>query len=109
MELNQRPNNKLQNKKNEKRLRKKFITKKNTIHYEFKNPLITKFNLDSQIYYDINEVDIYFSKIKDKNCLKVTGIELDFINKKIEEIELSKESRNTTKFISIEKNIFDCI
>ena len=42
-------------------------------------------------------MDAYFSKISDKNCIKVNDSELEFINKKIEEIKLSKESKKIYK------------
>ena len=71
--------------------------------------MITKFNIESQFYYDINEIDIYFAKIKDKNCIKVNDKELESINEKIDEIQLFKDSKNSTKFITIKKDIFNCI
>lgn len=92
-----------------KRLRKIFVSKKNIFKYDYNNPSITKFNIDSQFYYDLNEVDKYLSKINNKNLLKVNENEFDCLNKKIEDIELLKESKNQTKFITIKKEIFEKI
>ena len=92
-----------------KRLRKIFVSKKNIFIYDYNNPSITKFNIDSQFYYDLNEADKYLSKINNKNLLKVNENEFDCLNKKIEDIELLKESIHQTKFITIKKEIFEKI
>ena len=74
-----------------------------------KNPSINHFNLDSNFIYDLDEVDNFFNKTKDKNLLKVTKKELDTLDRKINEISLINDIKNKTTYISIKKETLDII
>jgi len=71
-----------------------------------KNPIITLIREDSHFVYDINEFENYFSKVKEKNKLKLNESELEFLKKLINNISSSKTSNKSSKTIEIPFNIF---
>ena len=54
-------------------------------------------------------VDKYLSTISNKNNIKVNNQELECLNQKIEDLELLKECENSSKFITIKKNVLEKI
>ena len=91
------------------RIKKKFTRKRKKNLKYIKYPSISHFNIDSHFVYDFESIDKILSKINKCNNIKVTDVELSFLNDKIEEIDLCKESNYLTSFISIEKATFDKI
>jgi len=65
--------------------------------------MITHFNSNSKLIYDIDEVDCYLSKIKNKNLLKLNQSEIDDIKKIILKLDQDKEIKKGNEFILIDK------
>lgn len=71
------------------------------------NPSITRFNCTSTFIYDINEYKTYFSKIKDRNRIKLTGKEVEALNNIIAKSFLKSNIINNNLFITIDKTLAD--
>ena len=83
-------------------------SKKETNNFSFiQNPLITRFNMNSTFIYDINEYENYFSKIKDKNRIKLSDKECESLKNIIAKSFLKDDIKNNHSFISVEKNLAD--
>ena len=94
----------------QKLLKKRIIFKKKLrLRKVSINPSITRFNINSYFFYDIDEVDKYLSTISNKNYIKVNNKELECLNQKIEDLELLKECENSSKFITLKKNVLEKI
>ena len=94
----------------QKQLKKRIIFKnKLSFKKEKLNPSITRFNINSSFFYDIDEIDKYLSTVSNKNFVKVNNKELELLNQKIQDLELLKECENSNKFISINKKVFEKI
>ena len=74
-----------------------------------KNPSINHFNINSHFVYDLNEVNEFLDKNKNKNSLKVNENELNYLNSLIEKIDLDKDYKNKTVFIMIKASTFNTI
>ena len=61
--------------------------------------MITKFNTLFHFFYDIYESNKYFSKIKDKNGIKLTNIELIFLKSYIKEKNVENEILKGDQFL----------
>ena len=98
-------------KSNGKKILKKRIIFKNKLSFKKKsvNPSITRFNINSYFFYDIDEINKYLSTVSNKNFIKVNNKELDYLNQKIQDLDLLKECENSSKFISIKKNVLEKI
>jgi hypothetical protein len=68
-----------------------------------KNPLITKFNVNSKFKFDNDMTDEYISKVKDINLLKLKNNEIKTIQSLIDKLELDKSLSKTNEIIYIEK------
>lgn len=94
----------------QKHLKKRIIFKnKLSFKKEKLNPSITRFNINSSFFYDIDEIDKYLSTVSNKNFVKVNNKELELLNQKIQDLELLKECENSSKFISINKKVLEKI
>ena len=73
----------------------------NKIH---KNPMITLIQPDSKFIYDLNEFKTYFSKVKNKNNLKLNETEIKYLKDTIDNIlEKKMNNKDSNNFeISIE-------
>jgi len=69
------------------------------------NPMITKFTELSHFIYDVNEFEIYFNKVKDKNRIKLTKSEKDFLENFINETNHKRAINKGDNFIEINKNL----
>lgn len=67
--------------------------------------MITKFNSSSHFIYDINVADIYFQKVKNKNRIKLSSSELNFLQNFINKINYEKDISKGDTFLEINKNI----
>lgn len=82
---------------------------KSKIKTSIRNPIITSINEDSKFLYDINEFEIYFSKVKDKNRLKLNESELCFLKNAIINISNLKIHNNILGNIEIPFKIYNKI
>ena len=71
------------------------------------NPLITRFNSNSFFIYDITEYKRYFSKIKDKNRIKLVDKEIETLQNIIAKSFLQDDIKKNNLFIKIDKTIAD--
>ena len=71
------------------------------------NPLITRFNRNSFFIYDITEYKRYFSKIKDKNRIKLVYKEIETLQNIIAKSFLKDDIKKNNLFITIDKTIAD--
>jgi len=71
------------------------------------NPLITRFNRNSFFIYDITEYKRYFSKIKDKNRIKLVDKEIETLQNIIAKSFLKDDIKKNNLFITIDKTIAD--
>ena len=72
-----------------------------------KNPMITRFNASSTFIYDIFESQNYLKKVKDKNRIKLSKRELEFLENFIYTIKNEEELSKGDKIITINKNLAD--
>jgi len=84
---------------------KSSIVKLTKIQNKIHNPMITKFTELSHFIYDINEFEIYCEKVKDKNRIKLTKSEKDFLENFINGINHKKAINKGDNFIEINKNL----
>jgi transposase len=63
--------------------------------------------VNSTFIYDINEYENYFSKIKDKNRIKLSDKECESLKNIIAKSFLKDDIKNNHSFISVEKNLAD--
>jgi len=71
----------------------------------FTNPSITHFNEGSNFIYDLDEVDRYLMKIKNKNLLKLNQNEIKCIESIIFALDKEKQIKNNNNFILINKKL----
>ena len=81
--------------------------KEKVIHVEkqFKNPMLTHFNEDSNFIYDITEVDEYISKVENINSLKLNQSEIESLKTKIKILQNEKDKSQNSEFIYINKKL----
>ena len=65
------------------------------------NPSINHFNIKCTFIYDVNEKDIFFNSIPNKNLLKLNKYEIYFLQSKINEIHEFKYSNFHSSYIGI--------
>jgi len=97
-----------------KNLNQKFIGKKISYHKKLsrifsKNPLINAFNYDSHFIYDQADSFDYFSKLSQKNNIKLTEDEISLLQKNINEIELEKSLNDGKTFLKIPQSILESL
>jgi len=73
------------------------------------NPRITSFTPQSHFIYDIDAYQSYFKKVKNRNLLKLSDEELNFLNSKINDLSILKINSPNSSYISITKKIYDKI
>ena len=73
--------------------------------FDFKNPMITRFNSSSHFIYDIFESSIYFQQVKDKNRIKLTLKELTFFQDMIHRMKTDEEIKSGCEFIKVNSEL----
>lgn len=82
---------------------------KKKINISIKNPQITAINDNSKFIFDIDTFETYFSKIKNKNNLKLNESEIKFLESKINEINQINEERSSFSNIQIPLKVYEKI
>lgn len=82
---------------------------KKSIKVKIKNPKITAINQNSRFIYDIDTFEKYFSKLNNKNNLKLNNEEIDFLKSKIEQISIFYDKNTNNNNITIPLTVFQKI
>lgn len=72
----------------------------------FKNPVITRFNLQSNFIYDLDEAQTYLDIIKDKNLIKPNSEHINFLTDLVNKIYIERDIEKKRQFVNIPKEIY---
>ena len=88
---------------------KKQSQKNKKIIYKNSNPSLSHINIDSKFIFDLDSYMSYFSNLTNKNNIKLSDNDLNFLNNKIDQLKLLKSHSPNENIISIPLDMFNKI